>query len=724
MKHPLFFLFFILFSVVAKGQNTFEAIVKDSLTKETLTGVSVVLEGSQNGSSSDAGGIVQLKNIPDGPVTISFSLMGYKKTSIRFVFPSSSVKRSEIFLSEDNFSLNEIIVSTTRTNSRIEDLPVKMEVIGPEDVTEESSIVPANISSLLGDVAGLQVQQTSSVNGNTNIRIQGLDGKYTQILRDGLPLYEGFSGGFGVLDIPPLDLKQIEIIKGSASTLFGGGAIAGLINLISKEPGDSNQLTLSLNQTSLQQTNLGAFASGKKNKTGFTFYSGGTYQKAVDVDGDGFSDQPENKSISLHPKLFFYFSDKKKLHAGYSGTYERKTGGDMKAFGSVGDSIHTFLERNESYRHTIDFNYQSENKKNGVFIFKGAGSIFDHTTGNKYGEWSTRGVNLLTYTELSYLARADKHSIVTGVNFISSSLDNALHHLLSNTGNNQSTIGVFVQDDWKFNERFTLETGIRMDRHSDYGYFLLPRISFVSKWNKHVTSRMGAGYGYKTPSSSAETLDLFNSTNFNYLKSENSVGANGDVNYTTFIGDFSVTLNQSFFYTRIDQPIIENPDTTYLFSQPGHFLVNADGYTDTKGSESYIRMHYMEFEMYIGYVYSQPQLHNNHTVSEITLAPHDKFAATCVYEAEHNWKFGFESSYIGEQFIDASRKSPAYWLGALMIQKRISKLTFTLNCENLFDFRQTKKENIVILPYSSPAFKPLWAPIDGRVINLSLKLII
>src|ERR1700744_913759 len=118
---------------------------------------------------------------------------------------------------------------------------MKVEVIGSEDMREENTIKPANIASILGDVSGVQIQQSSAVSGNTNVRIQGLNGQYTQILRDGMPLYDGFSGGFGILQIPPLDLKQVELIKGSASTLYGGGAIAGLINLISKRPTEEQE---------------------------------------------------------------------------------------------------------------------------------------------------------------------------------------------------------------------------------------------------------------------------------------------------------------------------------------------------------------------------------------------------------------------------------------------------------------------------------------------------
>ena len=240
----------------------------------------------------------------------------------------------------------KFLINTTRTNSRIEDIPLKIEVIGQDDTERRKrNKKPGNVSSLLGDVSGIQLQQTSPSSGNVNVRIQGLGGKYTQILRDGIPMYDGFSADFGVMQLPPVDMKQIEIVKGSASTLFGGGAIAGIINLITKDPDFTKEGSVTMNYSSLTEKNFNTYFSQRFRKTGYTFFAGSTNQDAVDVNKDGFSDVPERNvnNITLHPKLYYYFNDKRKLVLGLSSVYENRLGGDMQVIHEHADTLHRYF---------------------------------------------------------------------------------------------------------------------------------------------------------------------------------------------------------------------------------------------------------------------------------------------------------------------------------------------------------------------------------------------
>src|SRR5690606_12116983 len=134
--------------------------------------------------------------------------------------------------------VEEVEISSTRSARTSGDIPTRVEFMDGEELAEKGNMKPGDIRMLLNESTGIQTQQTSATSYNSSIRIKGLDGKYTQLLRDGMPLYSGFSGGLSLMQIAPLDLKQVEVIKGGASTLYGGGAIAGLVNLISKTPQD------------------------------------------------------------------------------------------------------------------------------------------------------------------------------------------------------------------------------------------------------------------------------------------------------------------------------------------------------------------------------------------------------------------------------------------------------------------------------------------------------
>ena len=159
---------------------------------------------------------------------------------------------------------------------------------------------------LLTESTGIQTQQTSATSAATSIRIQGLDGKYTQMLKDGFPLYSGFAGGLSILQIPPLDLKRVEVIKGSSSTLYGGGAIAGLINLVTKVPTGKKELSLLVNANQTKALDLSIYYAQKFNKWGITFYGGRNSQAAFDRNHDGLSDTPEFTRYTFNPGLFYY----------------------------------------------------------------------------------------------------------------------------------------------------------------------------------------------------------------------------------------------------------------------------------------------------------------------------------------------------------------------------------------------------------------------------------
>ena len=172
---------------------------------------------------------------------------------------------------------------------------------------------PGDIRMLLNESTGIQTQQTSATSANASIRIQGLDGRYTQILKDGFPLYAGFSGGLGFLQTPPLDLKQVEVIKGSSSTLYGGGAIAGMVNLISKMPTEERELRFWANGTSAKGLDLNGYYGQKFGNTGITLFFSRNSNAPYDPADIGLTAIPKFDRYVFNPKLFFDINNKNDL---------------------------------------------------------------------------------------------------------------------------------------------------------------------------------------------------------------------------------------------------------------------------------------------------------------------------------------------------------------------------------------------------------------------------
>ncbi|MDB5253686.1 MAG: Outer rane receptor for ferrienterochelin and colicin, partial [Flaviaesturariibacter sp.] len=331
------------------AQRTVRFTVRDAVTDAPIPQASATLRHGR-GQVSDAEGRLTLTGLTDSTI-ITFSSVGYDP--LTYVLRDTAGSTVMVHLKPHEAEGEEVIVSSSRTESRIENLPTKVEVLGLEEVEEEAGVKPGNIGSLLGDVAGIQSQQTSAVSGATELRVQGLPGKYTQLLRDGLPLFGDFAGSFSILQIPPLDLRQVEIVKGATSTLYGGGAIAGMINLVSKQPKEGAPVnSVLLNYTTLNEANANVYFSRRKSRTGYTFFAGTTQQGAVDVNRDGYTDVAKTQSYFLHPVLFIYPSKKTTLSAGYNGTFETRTGGDITYVRGKDGPANRFFIDNDSRRHT------------------------------------------------------------------------------------------------------------------------------------------------------------------------------------------------------------------------------------------------------------------------------------------------------------------------------------------------------------------------------------
>jgi iron complex outermembrane receptor protein/outer membrane receptor for ferrienterochelin and colicins len=247
------------------------------------------------------------------------------------------------------------------------------------------------------------------------------------------------------------------------------------------------------------------------------------------------------------------------------------------------------------------------------------------------------------------------------------------------------------------------------------------------KMNNKITMRMGGGAGYKTPSLFSAEID---ERDYHYIygyagriNSEKSVGANFDINYKTKIENWDLTLNQTVFYNEIDNPIELFRSYSFSnYSTPLYYFNNAVGNINSKGLESYFQAMRAPFEIYAGYVYTDANRSYSSINKHLPLIANHKFATVFAYEFSEVFKAGIESSYTGKQYLDNGASTSPYLMAAIMLRYTLGKASFVLNCENLFDERQNKNGSIVRPPFTNPSFPEIWAPLDGRVINLSMHL--
>lgn len=702
-------------SITINAQDTFTIRVTDN-NKRPLHGASVTWKEGNSLNVSDSTGSAMFSRIRPGRQTFNLTFVGYQDTTIQLQFPFPDSVILITLNAEEPEDEEEVVVTATRTSGTITNAPTRIEVISGEEMDEKVNMVPGDIRMVLNESTGIQTQQTSATSYNSSIRIQGLDGRYTQILRDGYPLYAGFSGGLSIMQIAPLDLKQVEVIKGSSSTLYGGGAIAGLVNLVSKTPGYNRDLSFMGNVTSAGGLDLSAFYGKRSDKFGLTVFAARNSAKPFDPADIGLTAIPKFERYTLNPRLFIYHG-KTTFDIGGSFIKENRTGGSVEY---IKQGTSGFFEKNNTKRYTSLFGLRHTINDNSFISLKNSVSLF-----NRHIEIPTyrfAGEHISTFSELTLNLKNQHTHWVGGLNFITDDFEE--ERLSSDVARDYhiNTFGAFIQNSWSPVEFFTMESGLRSDYANEYGWELLPRASLLFRFSPKLSSRIGAGFGYKTPTVFNEEAERIQFRNIlpidkQQIENEKSVGGNFDVNYRSQLGNVRLTINQLFFYTKLNKPLVlvNNSQTTNQF-------VNAHGHFDSKGLETNIGLTFKAIKLYFGYTYTDVNTHFDGIKEWFPLTSRHRLNYTLVYEKENFLKAGLEAYYNSPQKLSDGTSGRDYWMLGFMLEKIWKKVSVFINFENFTDARQTRFDTIYTGTLQDPVFRDIYAPVDGFVINGGFKL--
>ena len=714
MKHILPLLLLICSEAIA--QHNIRLSIKDHEEKAPLPGATAFIKSLGKTSIADTSGMVLFTNVAEGVYTINISFVGMEEQKVTVRVPQPGNGMVNVFLEEGEEHHEEVVVTATRISRSIANTPTRVEVISGEELEEKANMKPGEIRMLLSESTGIQVQQTSATSFNAGIRIQGLDGRYTQILRDGYPLYSGFSGGLSIMQVAPLDLRQVEVIKGSASTLYGGGAIAGLVDLVSKTPGEERELSFLANGTSAGGLDLSTFYSERYGKTGLTVFAARNSSAPYDPADIGLTAIPKFKRYTVNPRLFLYGKNTT-ADIGVSYITEDRLGGSIKY---IRNDEPGFFEKNNTDRATTQLGIRHRLSEHATLQFKSSYSIFDRQI--SIPAYTFDALQQSSFSELTWNKSGEKADWVIGVNVLTDDLNERPQVIDAQRDYHYNTYGLFIQNAITLAKNITLETGLRGDYVSEYGFELMPRVSALFNFSPAFTTRIGGGFGYKTPTIFTEEAERMQFQNLlpidiNASRNERSVGANWDLNYRTHVGDVGININQLFFYTRLNHPLVlvNTPAGKVQFQ-------NSDGHIDTRGLETNLRFVYDDFKLFVGYTFTDSYSHFTNARAWLPLTARHRLNNVLMYEVHEKWKLGLEAYYFGKQQLNDGTFGRPYWVTGFMAEKIWEKFSVYINFENLTDTRQTRFGSIYSGSIQSPVFKDIYAPVEGFVVNGGVKI--
>ena len=563
---------------------------------------------------------------------------------------------------------------------------------------------------MLNEMGGMRVQATSPSLGAASVRIQGMRGRYTRVLSDGLPLYGSQPGGLGLLQIPPMDLGQVEVIKGVASALHGAGAMGGVVNLLSRRPGDEPEREILVNRSTRGATDGVLWLSTPLSDTwGMTLVGGGHAQDVADVDGDGWADMARYGRGVVRPRFFRDDGEGRSLFLTAGATRESRTGGTLP--GRVLPAAGTaYREALETRRHDLGALWQT---LAGRSVVTARAAFARQWHDHRFGDTLERDRHDTGFAELAVRRTAGRHTWVAGA---------AVEHDayrpvdLPHFAHAFTTPGLFVQDDIDVRSWLALSTSGRLDRHSEYGWFLSPRVSALLRAGDWST-RLSAGTGFFAPTALTEETEAAGLTRLTVdgpLRAERGRSVSFDLTRTQGPAAYTATL----FASRIEDPVHVDRST--------YVLRNLDDPTTNVGVELLGTFRQPPFVLTASYTHVRAREQVGGVLVDVAQTPGHSLGIVAMAENEDG-RVGFELYYTGRQRLEADpyrNVSEPYTVAGVLIDRRVGPLRVFANLENLTDVRQHRWDPI-LRPNRARDGRwtvDAWAPLDGRVINGGVRI--
>jgi iron complex outermembrane receptor protein len=594
-----------------------------------------------------------------------------------------------------------VVVVATRTGRLAGDQALRVEVVGREEIEEKLLMTPGDIAMLLNETSGIRLQATSPALGAATVRVQGLSGRYTSVLTDGLPINSTQVSALGLLQVPPMDLKQVEVIKGAASALYGASALGGLINLVSRTPGESRQIEGLFNVTSRGGADAVLWAGlPAGERWGMTLLAGVHTQNRADVDDDGWSDLPEYRRGLIRPRVTV---------AG-EGWSAEATGGvlrETREGGTHGSSL--FVQAVDTWRRDAGF---TARRVSGALVMTARASVSFIRHDHQYGDDRDRDDHGAQFAELAITRGVGAHTFVVGAAVERQTFESSA---FARFAYRWTTPGLFVQDDWTIAPRWTVSASARVDRHPDYGSFVSPRVSSLIKvlgWD----ARLSYGAGFFAPAPLTEETD---EVGLRYVDVPSPLraerGRTWSVDLTRALGPLSVSV--SGFGARIRDALAADTIGDRLV------LTNRDGASRTSGAELFGRFRRGPLVVTASHAWVRAtEIDADGVRADVPLTPRRTFGLVAAWERHGRARVGLEVYRTGAQRLEDNPfagESEPYTIVGLLAERRVGRARVFINLENLRDVRLSDTHPFLRPQPTATGRRTVdaWAPLEGRTIN-------
>lgn len=562
-------------------KTSYTQTIKGQITNgnDVIPFANISVKSSGIGVAADADGRFILNDVAEGKHEIVVSAIGYIKHK-EFFSVQAGINHYNLVLRESSYELDQVVVTGTMKESFIQASAVKVDVITQRFLEK---VVTANFMEVIDNINGVQKQVNCAVCGTNDIHINGMEGPYTLVLIDGMPIMSSLSTVYGLNGIPTSLIKQIEVIKGPSSTLYGTEAVAGVINIITKKPSDVSLIELDVFFNSDQENNLD-FAYAPKIKNMNVLLSGNLYSMTNFIDevgssvgGDGFSDVPLSKRLSLFNRLSLKRKSGKSLDFSAKYYNEDRYGGveewttNFRGSDSIyGESIYTErIELTGKYQ----FPFQENIRLDASYNYHYQDSYYGDT---KYEAWQE-----VYFANLIWDKKIDLNNdfLLGYTHRYQSYVDSTL----SNVNEQKFTPGLFVQDEMKFHHNLSVLAGLRIDHHKDHGFICSPRLNVKWRPETYTTVRLNGGTGFRIVNLFTEDHAALTGARdvviVEELNPEESYNINLNINHIFTYYSSSGTIDFDVFYTYFKNKILPDYDT----NESQIIYANLDGFSISRG---------------------------------------------------------------------------------------------------------------------------------------------